>query len=507
MSDDYLDFRPIGKREGRFHVAEPVNVSSTSSRRPHVRAYLEYMYPELGHTLDKRWETACRVICGTYYTKKAEKVHAPPFDFLVDREVWEEYFADIKSQMAHESLVKTPRWPFRIPPEMMQNSNPSSPEYTEYRNNRIRYKHKQATRESWMSEINANAVNPRDSTSSVPQVPLPALNANIEISSTGAVASVSQSLSTVPREINAKTLTTSLPPNLSEKKQLQWFWELAGGDTTFKPPIIGPFQMKLPEHALFNTCVAGQDLQQVEGNQDVPHPASDDQLDVVLTLGFAKGCGGKLCDRVELLRFWGCMTDWLSSVYDGAALSLYNHLLDSLVSRNGNVSAVSEGLDHLSAKHRELCGNGGQVGIEALEMPNNDDKRKQVQDDKNISGTLMEILPPSTLKHPPMEVVLQMDSDILKHYADQLGRNLLCVSTFAGATAFFFRGEDNSCIIPAGYVANGMRKGDQIVRGMVVRSDNDFSGMCWLTNNRESKDKDAKAKSKPLDGMDEEKEA
>lgn len=91
MSDDYLNFRPIGKRQGRFHVAKPVRISSTTSRRPHVRAYLEYMYPDLAQTLDRRWEAARRTICRKYFLKGAENVDAPLFDFLVDREVWDVY--------------------------------------------------------------------------------------------------------------------------------------------------------------------------------------------------------------------------------------------------------------------------------------------------------------------------------------------------------------------------------------------------------------------------------
>ncbi|KAG5791600.1 hypothetical protein H9Q69_009359 [Fusarium xylarioides] len=355
MSDNYLDFRPIGKRQGRFHVSGPVNASSTASRHPHVRAYLEYMYPDLGHTLNRKWEAANREICRTYYYKDAKRVPAPVFDFLVDHEVWETFFGEVKSKMAGKSLVKIPQWPFKMTSEMMQNNQPSSREYTEHLKWFMRHKRKEAKRESLLSDISANAARSNASSSSVPQVPLPALNPT---------PSVSQPPSTVPREINAETLATSLPPNLSEHPQRQWFWELVGGNSTFRPPIIGPFQMKLPAHIPLNTCVTGPDLQRIKSAllprgsslkvEISTEDKSDDGLSVMLTLGFAKGYGGKVYDRVELLRFWGCMTDWLSMVYDGPAMPLYGHLLKSLVSRNGIVTTVSEGLNDLYAKHREI---------------------------------------------------------------------------------------------------------------------------------------------------------
>ncbi|KAG5802236.1 hypothetical protein H9Q74_013102 [Fusarium xylarioides] len=364
MSDDYLDFRPIGKRQGRFHVAEPVNASSTASRRPHVRAYLEYMYPDLGHTLNREWEAANQEICRTYYFKDAKKVQAPVFDFLVDHEVWETFFCGIKSKMAGKSLVKIPKWPFRMTSEMMKNSHPSSREYTEYLNGFMRQRRKEAKREALISDIRANAARSNASSSSVPQVPLPALNPTPDVSSNDASASVSQPPSTVPHEINAETLATSLPANLSEHPQRQWFWELVGGNSTFRPPIIGPFQMKLPAHIPLNASVTGPDLQRIKSAllprgsslmvEISTEEESDDGLSVVLTLGFAKGYGGKVYDRVELLRFWDCMTDWLSMVYDGPAVPLYGHLLKSLVSRNGIVTTVSEGLNDLYAKHREM---------------------------------------------------------------------------------------------------------------------------------------------------------
>ncbi|KAJ4166137.1 hypothetical protein NW765_007364 [Fusarium oxysporum] len=351
MSDDYLDFRPIGKRRGRFHVAESVNISLTASRRPHVRAYLEYMFPDLRHTLDKRCTTASRTVCHTYVAEGVEKIYAPLFPHLV---------LDIKSQTARQSLFKTPRWPFRITPQMMQDSHPSSCEYAESRNNLKREKRKTAMRETKRSGIGVSAARPSDSSSSVPQVPLPTLNPSTEMPSNGAVSSVSQSPSTVSPAINAETPTCSLPRGSSEHHQRQWFRELADGDSSLIPPIIGRFQMKLPQHVPFNTCVTGSDLgdlKQIKSAFLSQGPTlkveittkdeKDAQFDVVLTLGFAKEFGEKLYDRVELLRFWGCMTDWLSRVR--------------------NVSAVSEGLDHLYVKYRELCVNGHEVDTAALD--------------------------------------------------------------------------------------------------------------------------------------------
>ncbi|KAF5979042.1 hypothetical protein FBULB1_5888 [Fusarium bulbicola] len=135
MPDDYLDFRPIGQRQGRLHVAEPVNVSSTASRRPHVRAYREYMCPSLASTLDNRWEVTSGVVCGTHAAKGIIKIQAPLFEFLVDREFWESYFIDIQTEAMHESLVKTPRWPFSATQQMMQHKHPSSRQCAEYLEN------------------------------------------------------------------------------------------------------------------------------------------------------------------------------------------------------------------------------------------------------------------------------------------------------------------------------------------------------------------------------------
>ncbi|RBQ69710.1 hypothetical protein FVER14953_07624 [Fusarium verticillioides] len=364
MPDDYLDFCPIGKSHGRFRVAEPVNASSTASRRPHVRAYLEYMYPDLANTLDEKWKAASATICRSYHWKNAIKVQASVFDFLVDHEVWETFFDEIKSKNAGKSLDKIPQWPFKMTSEMMQSTHPSSREYTEHLKTFTCLMRKHAKRESLLSDISPKAARLNASSSSVPKIPLPALNLAPGAWSNDAVAPVMQPPSTVPHEINAETLAASLPPNLSENQQRQWFWELVAGNNTFRPPIIGPFQMKLPAHIPLNTCVTGPDLQRIKSAllprgstlkvEISTREESDDGLSAILTLGFAKGYGGKVYDRVELLRFWDCMTDWLSMVYDGAATPLYDHLLKSLVSRSGIVSRVSKGLEGLYAKHREM---------------------------------------------------------------------------------------------------------------------------------------------------------
>ncbi|KAF5547754.1 hypothetical protein FMEXI_5080 [Fusarium mexicanum] len=351
MSDDYLDFRPI------------------ASRRPHVRAYLKYMYPDLGPSLDKRWAAATLAVCRTYTSKGAENVHAPLFDFLVDRAVWDDYFFEIKCQ--HESLVKTPRWPFRITPEMMQDNHPSSREYAEYVKNVRREKRKTARRGAMRSDISAKAVPSNGSSSSVPQVPLPTPNPTTYTASNGAVDSLSQSPSTGPPEINPEALTRSPPRGSSEQKQRQDLWELAGGETTFRPPIIGPFQMKLPEFAPLNSFVTGPDFEDLKRitKDFLPRVLAlkieittnynrDVDFNEVLTLMFANGCGDKTYDRVELVRFWGYMTEWLSKVYHGEPTILREHLFDAVMSSNRKLEPVSANLDDLYFMHSRLCKNG-----------------------------------------------------------------------------------------------------------------------------------------------------
>lgn len=272
--------------------------------------------------------------------------------------------------MPQGSQVKTPRWPFRITPEIMQNGHPSSPEYTEYRNNRIRYERKQATRDSSVSEINANPFNPRESSSSVPQVPLPTLGPDTEVSSAGTLDSVEQPSSTAPSEIDAKRLMSSLPRSSSEQLQRQDLWELAQGESTFKSPIIGAFQMKLPKFAPLSSFVTGSDFEDLKriATDFLPrsltlkveattNDSKDADLDEVLTLGFAKGCGDKLYDRVELVRFWDYMTEWLSKVYHGEPTTLCEHFLEAVMSPNRKLEPVSANLDDLYSIHRRLCGD------------------------------------------------------------------------------------------------------------------------------------------------------
>ncbi|KAG9497498.1 hypothetical protein J7337_010359 [Fusarium musae] len=286
---------------------------------------------------------------------------------------------EIKSKMAGKSQFNIPQWPFKMTSEMMQDSHPSSHEYTEYLEGFTRRKRKQAKRESLLSDISPKAAR-SNATSSVPQIPLPALKPALGASSNDAVAPVSQPPSTVSHEINAEKLSTAMPPDLSEYQQRLWFWKLAGGNSLFfTRPIIGPFRMKVPPHVSFDTRISGPDLLDCAEIKSSLLPRScrlkaeiimvdsnDDKPGVVLTLGFNKGYGEKVYDRVELLRFWGGMTDWLHRVYDGASLSLYRHLHDSLLSRNGNVRVVSDGVSLLHAKHTEVCGFRDQLNMEGL---------------------------------------------------------------------------------------------------------------------------------------------
>ncbi|KAG5791601.1 hypothetical protein H9Q69_009360 [Fusarium xylarioides] len=148
-------------------------------------------------------------------------------------------------------------------------------------------------------------------------------------------------------------------------------------------------------------------------------------------------------------------------------------------------------------------------------MANDDEKKKQVHDDKNISGTLLHILPHNAFNHPPrVRVANQMDNDMaeryfwqyIDQYVSQLGRNQLVVSSFAGLPAVLFRGDDASCIIQAVEIANAMKNDDQIMNCKATSSHRDTSGLVWLIDYKTFEDKDAKTKSKPLDGMVKEKE-
>ncbi|EXM02030.1 hypothetical protein NOF04DRAFT_21616 [Fusarium oxysporum II5] len=254
---------------------------------------------------------------------------------------------DIKSQTARQSLFKTPRWPFRITPQMTQDSHPSSCEYAESRNNLKREKRKTAMRETKHSGFGVSAAQPSDSLSFVPQVPLPTLNSGTEIPSNGSVAPVSQPPSTVPSEINAKALARLLPQTSCEHQQCQGFWELAGGTSSFESPINGPFQMKLPDFAPMGICANVSDWWRIKSDF-LP-------LGLALTVELSMK-DDKDADFDQLLRFWGYMRKWLSKVYDGESRTLCYHLFDSVASGNGSVRPVSEGLDHLYMKHRELCG-------------------------------------------------------------------------------------------------------------------------------------------------------
>ncbi|KAF5580053.1 uncharacterized protein FSUBG_13492 [Fusarium subglutinans] len=547
MSDDYLDFCPI------------------ASRRPHVRAYLEYIYPDLADTLDWKWRVASQEICQTYFFKNVEKVQAPVFDFLVDHEVWEMFFGEIKSEMTGKPLARIPQWPFQMTTEMI-------------------VARKTAKRESLISDISASTALSNASSSFVPQVPLPASKPSPDASSNDAVASVTQPPSIVPREINIETLSTSMPPDLSKYQQRLWFWKLTGGNSlSFRSPIIGPFQMQVPPHVSFDNCVTGPDLQHSQKIKSALLPRgcclkteiimvhdNDEKPGVVLTLEFAEGYGGKVYDRVELLRFWGGMTDWLSKVYDGASLSLYSHLLDSLVSRNGNISAVSKGLEHFNAARRSsptnaeypvhklwfMCSNSTSLGqkhicpafiftgvpalsqltcgtlhnnshpsahsrsphnttstglatstVSFIEMANNSDKTKQVQDDKGISGPLLHVLPPNAFQHPPMDERVNKMADgtikeYVKRYTDQyigqLRRNQLVVSNFTGRPAILFRSDDASRIAQVDEMAWSMKNDDQIVDGIMMSNGNEIYGVVWLTNDKTLEDEDAKTKSKAL---------
>ncbi|RBQ69709.1 hypothetical protein FVER53590_07623 [Fusarium verticillioides] len=147
-------------------------------------------------------------------------------------------------------------------------------------------------------------------------------------------------------------------------------------------------------------------------------------------------------------------------------------------------------------------------------MANDDDKQKQVHDDKNISGTPLHVLPHNVFKHPSrVGLVIPMGNGMIERYAvqhmnqyvGQLGRNQLVLSTFAGLTAVLFRYDDTSCSMQLAEITRSIKKDDQIVNGIIIPGANDFLGMVWFTSNT-SEDKDSETKSKPLDVMVKDKE-
>ncbi|KAF5639217.1 hypothetical protein F52700_4069 [Fusarium sp. NRRL 52700] len=208
------------------------------------------------------------------------------------------------------------------------------------------------------------------STKSTRQKSRPSLTLTIQSPHPVTQVEASDPPSARPLEITAETLSHPLPPFLSELQQRQWFWERVGGERTFRAPIIGPFQMKLPPFVPFNSFVTSPDFDDLKEITKELLPRglalkleitkTDSRLadfDEVLTLGFANGYGDKFYDQVELVKFWGYMTEWLSTVYHGEPTTLCEHLQDAVVSANRNLEPVSANLDDLYSIHRRLSGD------------------------------------------------------------------------------------------------------------------------------------------------------
>ncbi|KAF5578519.1 hypothetical protein FPCIR_11560 [Fusarium pseudocircinatum] len=202
------------------------------------------------------------------------------------------------------------------------------------------------------------------------QEPRLSLTPTTEPSHPGIAVEASEPPSLRPLEITVETLSRPLPLVLSEHQQRQWLWERVGGERTFRAPIIGPFQMKLPPFAPFNSFVTGPDFDDLKEitNELLPRGLAltleitktnsrHEDFDEVLTLWFAKDCGDKIYDQVELVRFWGYMTEWLSTVYHGEPATLCDHLGEAVVSANRNLEPVSANLDDLYSSHRRLSGS------------------------------------------------------------------------------------------------------------------------------------------------------
>ncbi|KAF5553410.1 hypothetical protein FNAPI_6774 [Fusarium napiforme] len=141
-------------------------------------------------------------------------------------------------------------------------------------------------------------------------------------------------------------------------------------------------------------------------------------------------------------------------------------------------------------------------------MANDNNKQKQVHDDKNIFGPLLHVLPHNAFKHPPNErIANQLDNGMLERYlqqyidqyVNQLGDNQLAVSNLAGLPTVLFRGDDASCITQAVKIAEEMKKDGQIMNCRANSSHKAFSGLVWLIDYDTLEDEDAKTKSKPLD--------
>ncbi|KAF5983117.1 hypothetical protein FBULB1_3906 [Fusarium bulbicola] len=131
-------------------------------------------------------------------------------------------------------------------------------------------------------------------------------------------------------------------------------------------------------------------------------------------------------------------------------------------------------------------------------MAHNSDKKKQIQDDKGISGAVLHVLPPNAFQHPPRdERVNKMADGLITQYVErytdqyigQLGRNQLVVSNFTGRPAILFRSDDASRIVQVDEMACSMKNDDQIVDVIMMSNGNEIYGVMWLTNNRTLEDR------------------
>jgi hypothetical protein len=95
----YKEYKSLGEGvTGRFPQAEePVNPAVVSSRRPHIKAFLTYMAPDVVDQHDKWWEEAAEFVAASYDEQGFKAVPTEIFDFRVDREAFEifcEYYFD-----------------------------------------------------------------------------------------------------------------------------------------------------------------------------------------------------------------------------------------------------------------------------------------------------------------------------------------------------------------------------------------------------------------------------
>ncbi|SCO55366.1 uncharacterized protein FFMR_12522 [Fusarium fujikuroi] len=118
-----------------------------------------------------------------------------------------------------------------------------------------------------------------------------------------------------PPMITNETMLENMSNNGSDHQKRKRVWETVYGNTAIREPIVGPFEMKIPDCIPTQVYISEERLAKANNSYLRDVQITFDRQDRRLTVGFAAKQGpGSFPSRMEIVNIWQAVKQWMQEV-------------------------------------------------------------------------------------------------------------------------------------------------------------------------------------------------